>query len=124
MVASPIADHVQPALPGRHQPREHQRRASPSASSSAANRSTARVQAALAHTATADVDLVVLDEAPPLLRFEIARDGLVLVERSAYAWADFRRCAMLDWWDWAPTARLTHRAAGHRLRERVRLGSG
>jgi predicted nucleotidyltransferase len=32
------------------------------------------------------VDVIWLDTAPPLLRFEIARDGLVLVERDSYAW--------------------------------------
>lgn len=45
------------------------------------------------------VDLVCLDEAPPLLRFEIACDGLVLVERDPHAWAEFRAHAMIDWWD-------------------------
>lgn len=51
------------------------------------------------------VDLILLDEAPPLLRFEIARDGVPVVQRDEHAWADFRARAMLDWWDWAPVAR-------------------
>ena len=68
------------------------------------------------------VDLVSLGEAPPLLRFEIARDGVVLVERAPYAWADFRAKAMVDWWDWAPTARIMHAAAVGRLRERLAHG--
>ena len=68
------------------------------------------------------VDLVWLDGAPPLLRFEIARDGLVLVEREPYAWAEFRAHAMIDWWDWAPTARMMHEVMAARLREEVGRG--
>lgn len=63
------------------------------------------------------VDLVSLEDAPPLLRFEIARDGVVVVERGQHAWADFRAKAMLDWWDWAPTARMMHRIAAERIRQ-------
>ena len=69
------------------------------------------------------VDLVRLDTAPPLLRFEIARDGVVLVERVPHAWTDFRARAMTDWWDWAPTARMLHAAAASRLRGKVPRGS-
>jgi predicted nucleotidyltransferase len=63
-------------------------------------------------------DIVYLVDAAPQLRFEIARDGIVLVERVPYAWADFRARAMIDWWDWAPVARLIHRAVAERTRER------
>jgi predicted nucleotidyltransferase len=62
------------------------------------------------------VDLVALETAPPLLRFEIARDGVVLLERTPHAWSDYRARAMVTWWDWAPTARLFQRAAADRLR--------
>jgi predicted nucleotidyltransferase len=62
------------------------------------------------------VDLVHLNTAPPLLRFEIARDGVVLVERRPHTWADFRQRAMVDWWDWAPLARRMHGAAAASLR--------
>jgi len=62
------------------------------------------------------VDLVHMNTAPPLLRFEIARDGIVIFERKRYTWADFRRHAMIDWWDWAPFARRMHGAALARLR--------
>ena len=68
------------------------------------------------------VDLVWLDAAPPLLRFEIARTGRVLVERVPYGWNDFRAHAMIDWWDWAPTARMMHAAMMSRLREEARPG--
>jgi predicted nucleotidyltransferase len=63
------------------------------------------------------VDLVRLDSAPPLLRFEIARDGRVLVARDDQAWTQFRAHAMIDWWDWAPTARMMHAVAAARLKE-------
>jgi hypothetical protein len=70
------------------------------------------------------VDVVNLREAPPLLRFEIARDGVPLIESSPHAWADFRARAMVDWWDWAPTARAMYRAAAARLRSQVRVSDG
>jgi len=58
------------------------------------------------------VDLTSLETAPPLLRFEIARTGEVLLERRAYLWADVKARALIDWWDWAPLARrFAHRAA-------------
>lgn len=60
---------------------------------------------------------------PPQLRFEIARDGRLLFERRPYAWADFRARAMIDWWDWAPTAARIHHAAAERLRRRAADGS-
>ena len=81
-----------------------------------------RLAVRLSRAAGREVDLVSLREAPPLLRFEIARDGIVIVERTPHAWADFRAKAMIDWWDWAPTARIMHAAALGRLRERLALG--
>lgn len=69
------------------------------------------------------IDLVWLDSAPPLLRFEIARQGLLLVSRDTHAWPEFRARAMIDWWDWAPTARLMHAAMAARLREEAGRGS-
>lgn len=68
------------------------------------------------------VDVVWLDRAPPLLRLEIARNALVLVERDRHSWADFRARAMIDWWDWAPTARMMHKAMVARLKEEAQRG--
>jgi predicted nucleotidyltransferase len=78
-----------------------------------------RIEAGLGRAAGREIDLVFLDSAPPLLRFEIARDGILLVARHRDDWVDFRTRAMLDWWDWAPTARLIHEAAVRRLREKA-----
>ena len=69
------------------------------------------------------VDLVSLRKAPPLLRFEIARDGRLLVERDPHAWVEFRAHAMIDWWDWAPTARIMHRAVRSGLQREATRGS-
>jgi len=80
------------------------------------------VDVALQRAVNRAVDLVSLDEAPPLLRFEIARNGLVLVQREPHAWAEFRAHAMIDWWDWAPTARMMHQAMTLRLAEEARRG--
>jgi hypothetical protein len=82
----------------------------------------AAVAVALERAAGLPVDLVLLGDAPPLLRFEIARDGQVLVERVPHAWADFRAKAMIDWWDWAPTARMMHHVMAERLREEAAHG--
>ena len=70
----------------------------------------------LARALRRTVDLVTLNTAPPLLRFEVTRDGEVLFAREAHAWTDFKAQAMVDWWDWAPTARRMHAAAAARLR--------
>jgi hypothetical protein len=71
---------------------------------------------ALRRAAGDALDLVDLTTAPPLLRFEIARDGVVLAEAETGAWADFKAHAMIDWWDFAPTARMIAAAAAARLR--------
>ena len=69
------------------------------------------------------VDLVSLRTAPPLLRFEIARVGQLLNERDPHTWVEFRAHAMIDWWDWAPTAQLMHRAVRSRLHREATRGS-
>ncbi len=76
----------------------------------------------LERTTGARVDLVPLDSAPPLLRFEIARDGIVLAARDPREWPEFRARAMIDWWDWAPTARMMHAVAAERMREEAGRG--
>jgi predicted nucleotidyltransferase len=81
-----------------------------------------RLEVLLGRAAGREVDLVSLDESPPLLRFEIARDGKLLLERRPHAWADFRARAMVDWWDWAPLARRINSAAASRLRKRMGRG--
>lgn len=83
---------------------------------------TSRLAVRLSRETGREVDLVPLGDAPPLLRFEIARDGIVIVERAPHAWADFRARAMTDWWDWAPTARIMHAAALGRLLEGLGRG--
>ena len=80
------------------------------------------VQVAVERATGRQVGVTHLDDAPPLLRFEIGRDGIVLIEREPDAWARFRAQAMIDWWDWAPTARMMHRAMGKRLREEANRG--
>ena len=69
------------------------------------------------------IDLVCLDLAPPLLRLEIARDGIVLVARDPRGWADFRAHAMIDWWDWAPTVRMMRESLSARLKAEAEHGS-
>ncbi|MFL6196590.1 MAG: type VII toxin-antitoxin system MntA family adenylyltransferase antitoxin [Thermoanaerobaculia bacterium] len=81
-----------------------------------------KAQAELGRAAEREVDVVFLDEAPPLLRFEVSRDGELLLEREEGLWTGFKARAMVDWWDWAPTARKIHRTIIQHLRERVSGG--
>lgn len=81
-----------------------------------------RLEVLLARAVRREVELVALDDSPPLLRFEIARDGKLLLERRPHAWTDFRARAMVDWWDWAPLARRIHSAAAARMKKRMGRG--
>ena len=76
----------------------------------------------LERAAGREVDPVFVNEAPPLLRFEIARDGVLILEREEGLWAGVKARAMMDWWDWAPYARALAKAAVQRLREKVASG--
>ncbi len=78
------------------------------------------VERAVERVSGRGADLVDLATSPPLLRFEIARSGQVLVETEPDAWVAFKARAMLDWWDEAPVLRIGTQAAIDRLRERVR----
>ncbi|HEX4515709.1 MAG TPA: nucleotidyltransferase domain-containing protein [Polyangiaceae bacterium] len=78
----------------------------------ARNAMLAEIERALGRT----LDVVDIDAAPPLLRFEIARDGVVLLERTPGALTVFRARAYVDWFDFAPIARMVHRRALERLR--------
>jgi uncharacterized protein len=83
-----------------------------------------KVEAELGRAARKGVDIVLLDEAPPLLRFEITRDGVLLFEREEGLWTAFKAKAMVDWWEWAPTARMMGEIAIRRLREKVAGSAG
>jgi predicted nucleotidyltransferase len=76
-------------------------------------------EAQLGRAARRPVHVILLDEAPPLLRFEIAREGVPLLEREEGVWTGFKVKAMLDWWDWAPIARKMNAVVIRRLKERV-----
>lgn len=74
------------------------------------------IEIAFARAVRAPIDLLFLDTAPPQLRFEMARKGVLLFERIPGRWARERARAMVDWWDWAPLARRIHDRAIARLR--------
>ena len=61
------------------------------------------------------VDVIDLALAPPQLRFEIARNGVLLVERTKGEWSEAKARAFLDWWDFRPIAERVNRAAIERL---------
>jgi len=80
-----------------------------------------RVAVQLARVAGREVDLIDLASAPPLLRLEIARDGLLLFARPTYLWSEFRGQALIDWWDALADRRAITRELADRLREGVGL---
>jgi uncharacterized protein len=80
------------------------------------------VEAELGRAAEREVDVIFLRDAPPLLRFEISREGVLLFEKEDGLWTDFKVRAMVDWWDWAPYSRMFTAAAVRRLREKVKNG--
>ena len=83
-----------------------------------------RVEADLGRAAGRSVDVILLDDAPPLLRFEIAKEGVLLFQREDHLWTGFKAKAMVDWWDWAPTHRMIAAGVARRLREQVGNGQG
>jgi len=81
------------------------------------------VEAQLGRAARRPVHVILLDEAPSLLRFEMTRDGVLLFEREAGLWSRFKAKAMIDWYDWAPIARRINAAVIGRLKDRVARGA-
>jgi uncharacterized protein len=56
------------------------------------------------------IDLVVLNDAPPLLRFEVIRVRHVLYNRDDEARVAFEVRTMQEWFDWAPRYRRMQQA--------------
>src|SRR6185295_13435073 len=81
-----------------------------------------RAEVELERAAGRPVHLVLLEEAPPLLRFEISRDGILLFQTEDHLWTDFKTKAMVDLWDWAPIAKRIEEASIRRLRDKVNHG--
>ena len=63
-----------------------------------------------------DVDLVILNEAPPLLLHRVLRDGYVLFARSVGALAEFTVRAFQQYEDTRPLRELQERVLRERLR--------
>jgi len=61
------------------------------------------------------IDLVFLDEAPPLLRYEVIRRRHVLFNRDDEARVAFEVRAMQEWRDWEPRFRRMLRERMHRF---------
>jgi predicted nucleotidyltransferase len=78
------------------------------------------IEVTLARALDRPVEVISMDAASPLLRFEITRDGVLLKESRPYEWADFKVQAMRDWYEWKPYADRLFAAALERLRARVR----
>jgi predicted nucleotidyltransferase len=64
-------------------------------------RGEAELAAALSAAVGATVDLVRLEDASTLLRFRVARDGVLLVERQPGAWVAYRATAASEHADFA-----------------------
>jgi predicted nucleotidyltransferase len=81
-----------------------------------------RLQAELTLAAGRDVDLVLLDEASTLLRWEVARRGLPLFEARPGEFARFRATAASEWADFGHGVIDAPLAARLALRSRVAHG--
>jgi hypothetical protein len=81
-----------------------------------------RATVELERAAGRSLDIVFLEDAPPLLRFEISKDGVLLFQNEDHLWTDFKARAMVEWWDWKPFAKRIEEAAIRRLREKVKYG--
>lgn len=66
-----------------------------------------------------DLDFVMLDDAPPLLRVQVTKHGELLFEREPGTWTAFKVRAWRDWWDWKPYARQIQDAAIADLKRRA-----
>lgn len=82
-----------------------------------------RLEGRIGSELSTEVDTVDLRKAPALLRFEISRDGVLLVEREKGAWTGFQVRAWTDWWDWQPTFRRMGEIARESLRKEIDRGS-
>ena len=88
-----------------------------------ARRELRELEVAASRAVGREVVAVASTDASPLLRWEVARDGLLLLERPG-AWVDFKRRAMIDWWDWGPTARALHQSLWKGAAARSARGQG
>ncbi len=73
--------------------------------------------AAIDALGTDEVDLVLLDRAPPLFRHRVLRDGVLLVDRDPLARVRFETRALLDYLDTAPLREVLSAGRRGRLAE-------
>lgn len=73
--------------------------------------------AASAALARDDIDVILLDDAPPLVRHRAMRDGATLVERDADERVRRETAALLEYLDTAPLRELRARTLERRLAE-------
>ena len=76
-----------------------------------------KVESELGEATGRTVNVIFLDEAPPRLRFNIAKEGVLLYQEQDDLWTDFKVKAMLDWWDWEPYVRMFAEAEALRRKE-------
>lgn len=80
-----------------------------------------RIGSDLAHLCQREPHVVVLDTAPELLRYEVARDGVLLFECERDDWAKFRADAIVRYLDFKPTLDLCV-AGARRMLAQARRG--
>lgn len=80
-------------------------------------RASALLDAASTALGTGEVQLVVLNEAPPLLRHRALRDGVRLVDRDPRTRIRLEAAALLDYLDTAPLRAILAAGLRHRIEE-------
>jgi predicted nucleotidyltransferase len=79
----------------------------------------------IGHLVDREPHVVDLAAASDWLRFEVARDGLLLFEGKPDVWSEFKAQAMLRYWDVAPIIAMTAEGVRQRLvREAEELNRG
>jgi len=63
------------------------------------------------------VDCILLNDAPPGLRFSVVRDGRIVLDRATDARMEFEVSTRRQYWDWEPRRRLHDEALLKRLRD-------
>jgi uncharacterized protein len=81
-----------------------------------------RTGSELAATLAREPDVVDLDAASELLRFQVAREGVLLYEHEPFAWARFQAQAALRYFDLAPMIQLCAEGARRRLAREAQHG--
>ena len=62
-----------------------------------------------------EVDLIILDQAPPLLRYKVLKTGILIIEKDRAAFRDFFKRTIYEYFDFLPVFNLYRKKMRRRL---------